>query len=57
MFIIAKMALQPGDEAIIFDPVDFLFQQSIEAAGAKVIRLPFDTKTRTFASHKNDLCL
>jgi len=42
------MALQPGDEAIIFDPVDFLFQQSIEAAGAKVVRLPFDIKTRTF---------
>jgi len=48
MFIIAKMALQPGDEAIIFDPVDFLFQQSIEAAGAKVVRLPFDLTTRTF---------
>ncbi len=48
MFTIAKMALKPGDEAIVFDPVDFLFQQSIEAAGGKVIRLPFDLKTRTF---------
>lgn len=48
MFTIARFALQPGDEAIIFDPVDFLFQASIEAAGAKVVRLPFDKKTRTF---------
>jgi len=48
MFIVAKMALQPGDEAIIFDPVDFLFQTSVEAAGGKVVRLPFDLKTRTF---------
>lgn len=48
MFTIAKMALQPGDEAIVFDPVDFLFQQSIEAAGGKVVRLAFDLTTRTF---------
>ena len=48
MFTVAKMALQPGDEAIIFDPVDFLFQQSIEAAGGVVVRLPFDLTTRTF---------
>jgi len=48
MFTIAKWALNPGDEAIIFDPVDFLFQQSVEAAGGKVIRLPFDATTRTF---------
>lgn len=48
MFTIARFALQPGDEAIIFDPVDFLFQQSIEAAGGKVVRLPFDEKSRTF---------
>lgn len=48
MFTIARMALAPGDEAIIFDPVDFLFQQSVEAAGGKVVRLPFDLTTRTF---------
>ena len=48
MFTVARMALEPGDEAIIFDPVDFLFQQSVEAAGGKVVRLPFDMKTRTF---------
>ena len=48
MFSIARFALQPGDEVIIFDPVDFLFQQSVEAAGGVVVCLPFDTKTRTF---------
>ena len=26
MYIIAKTVLQPGDEVIVFDPVDFLFQ-------------------------------
>jgi len=30
--------LQPGDEAIVFDPVDFLFAHSVEAAGARVVR-------------------
>ena len=48
MYTIAKFALRPGDEAIIFDPVDFLFQKSIEAAGGKVVRIPMDPKTGTF---------
>lgn len=48
MFTVARMALAPGDEAIIFDPVDFLFQQSVTAAGGKVVRLPFNLKTNTF---------
>jgi aminotransferase len=34
--------LRPGDEAIIFDPVDFLFQAAVEAAGGRVRRLPVD---------------
>jgi aspartate/methionine/tyrosine aminotransferase len=29
--------LSPGDEAIIFDPVDFLFRHSIESVGAKAV--------------------
>ncbi len=45
---IAKFALKPGDEAIIFDPVDFLFQKSIEAAGGKIVRISIDKKTGTF---------
>ncbi|MDP3386477.1 MAG: pyridoxal phosphate-dependent aminotransferase [Eubacteriales bacterium] len=37
MFIISEMVLEPGDEAIIFDPVDFLFKESILAAGGKPV--------------------
>ncbi|MGM0431620.1 MAG: pyridoxal phosphate-dependent aminotransferase [Spirochaetota bacterium] len=40
MYIIAKTVLQPGDEAIIFDPVDFLFRESVLAAGAKPVLFP-----------------
>ena len=35
MMLTCKTLLKPGDEAIIFDPVDFLFGKSIEATGAK----------------------
>lgn len=44
MEIIAKTVLQPGDEAIVFDPVDFLFKTSVEAAGGKVILFPMKIK-------------
>lgn len=40
MAVIAKAILKPGDEAIVFDPVDFLFKTSMEAAGAKIILFP-----------------
>ncbi|MET1255550.1 pyridoxal phosphate-dependent aminotransferase [Aliikangiella maris] len=52
MYIIARTFLNPGDEAIIFDPVDFLFEQSILAAGGKVIRCPFNYKTGQFELEK-----
>jgi len=42
MFVIARYCLQPGDEAIVFDPVDFLFKASVEAAGAKAVLFPID---------------
>jgi aspartate/methionine/tyrosine aminotransferase len=45
MFIIAKYCLQPGDEAIVFDPVDFLFKKSVESAGATPILFPIDVAT------------
>jgi len=48
MYAIARAFLTPGDEMIIFDPVDFLFEQSALAAGAKVVRCPVDRKTGTF---------
>ena len=39
--LVCKALLRPGDEAIILDPVDFLFRFSIEAFGATAI--PFKT--------------
>ncbi|MGN7866389.1 pyridoxal phosphate-dependent aminotransferase [Chryseobacterium sp. 22458] len=45
MFLIASYVLQPGDEAIILDPVDFLFKKSVETVGGKVMLCPVDTIT------------
>ena len=42
MLQVCRLLLRPGDEAIIVDPVDFLFQAAVEAAGASVVRLPVD---------------
>ena len=39
MYVIAETFLRPGDEMIVFDPVDYLFKESALAAGA-VPRLP-----------------
>lgn len=38
--IVCRTILSPGDEAIIFDPVDFLFKYNVEACGAKAITWP-----------------
>lgn len=40
MFIIAEAVLKPGDDAIVFNPVDFLFRHSVKHAGANVIEYP-----------------
>ena len=48
MYVVAKTYLQPGDEAIIFDPVDFLFEQAVLAAGAQVKRCRFNAKDGQF---------
>jgi aminotransferase len=40
IYLTCKALLKPGDEAILFDPVDFLFRYAIEEAGAKAIALP-----------------
>ncbi|WP_419489208.1 pyridoxal phosphate-dependent aminotransferase [Chryseobacterium bernardetii] len=45
MFLIAKYVLNPGDEAIILDPVDFLFKKSVETAGGTVKLCPVNTQT------------
>lgn len=39
IYVTCKAFLKPGDEAIIFDPVDFLFRYSTEALGA--VAVPF----------------
>jgi aminotransferase len=40
IYITCKTFLKPGDEAILFDPVDFLFRYAIEEAQATPVRLP-----------------
>jgi aspartate/methionine/tyrosine aminotransferase len=48
MFVAARFALSPGDEALIFDPVDFLFSASVEAAGGVAVRSPVAAGTGVF---------
>ncbi len=45
LFITSAKILSLGDNAIIPDPVDFLFRKSIEAAGAEVRTCPIDQDT------------
>ncbi len=40
MYVIAETVLRPGDEMIVFDPVDYLFRESCLAAGGKVVLFP-----------------
>lgn len=40
MYVIAQTVLRPGDEMIVFDPVDFLFKQSCLSAGATPVLFP-----------------
>lgn len=35
IYAVCKAFLKPGDEAIVFNPVDFLFKHSVEAAGGQ----------------------
>ncbi len=37
IFLVCQTFLNPLDEAIIFDPVDFLFRYSVESVGAKAV--------------------
>lgn len=45
IYLICKTFLNPGDEAIIFDPVDFLFRYSTETVGAKAVTFPIPPGT------------
>jgi cystathionine beta-lyase len=40
MYIIADTFLRPGDEMIVFDPVDYLFRESCLAAGGVPVLFP-----------------
>ncbi|HWG98699.1 MAG TPA: pyridoxal phosphate-dependent aminotransferase [Pilimelia sp.] len=51
MSVACRALLRPGDEAIVFDPVDFLFPRTVEGAGATVRRLGFDWRRRCFPLH------
>jgi aspartate/methionine/tyrosine aminotransferase len=43
--VVARASLRPGDEVFIPDPVDFLFQHTVERAGAVPVRVPVDPAT------------
>lgn len=45
IFVTCKAFLKKGDEAIIFDPVDFLFRYSVEEVGARAVPLPIPPGT------------
>jgi aspartate/methionine/tyrosine aminotransferase len=66
IYLTCKTLLNPGDEAIIFDPVDFLFRHSIESVGAKAVTFstPAEQSTIDFElikplinSHTKMICL
>ena len=45
MAVIARASLKPGDEVLIADPVDFLFQHTVQRAGAVPARVPITHAT------------
>lgn len=45
MYMVAKYVLNPGDEAIIFDPVDFLFKKTVDSVGGNIKLCTVDSKT------------
>ena len=56
LFTAAQCVLNPGDNAIIPDPVDFLFRKSIENVGAEVRTTRLDKNTGEFnMSHLDSL--
>jgi aspartate/methionine/tyrosine aminotransferase len=45
MAVVARASLRNGDEVLIPDPVDFLFQHTIERAGATPVRVDLSAST------------
>ena len=50
IYLTCQAFLQPGDEAIIFDPVDFLFRYAIEAVSAVAVTFPIPSGTGSSTS-------
>lgn len=46
IYITCKAFLKSGEEAIIFDPVDFLFRYSVESIGGVAVPFPIGTQIR-----------
>jgi aspartate/methionine/tyrosine aminotransferase len=44
MYITSQAVLRPGDEVIVFDPVDYLFKESALSAGAVPVLYPSNIK-------------
>ena len=65
IYITCKAFLNPGDEAILFDPVEFLFRYAIEEAQAKPVALAippgapadFDRLKKLITSRTKLICL
>lgn len=66
IYLTCKAFLSPGDEAIIFDPVDFLFRYSTEAVGGVAVpfaippgsdKVDFDILERLITSKTRMICL
>ncbi len=45
LFLAAQTLLSPGDDALILEPVDFLFRKSLEHVGANILCSRLDKKT------------
>ena len=52
LFTVAKCVLNHGENAIIPDPVDFLFRKAVEHAGAEVRTVQLDKSTGNFDFEK-----
>ena len=46
IYVVCKSLLKKSDEAIVFDPVDFLFRYSIESVGATAIAFPIHPESQ-----------
>lgn len=45
MAVVARASLEPGDEVLVPDPVDFLFAHAVTRAGAVPVRVPYHPAT------------